>query len=104
MGGHIHRIQFMRIPGSQVRVREGNVGVSREILDAGGDSDGHSRSNEGDNGVDGLCLVKEVFLRELLLSVVVVIEVGHLVVEVGKRHFGVFGMLAVVLVWRLRLE
>lgn len=96
--GHVQGIQTFRVPGSQVRVREGDIGVSREILHTGRNSNGHSRSNEGENGVDGLCLVDEILVRELLLSIVVVSEVGHLVVEGGKRHFGEFCLLVVGLV------
>ena len=77
----------MRVPGTQVGVCECHIRISREILDTGCNGDSHSSTDECDNGIDGLLLVEEVIFRKLLLSVVVVTEVGHLVVEVRERHF-----------------
>lgn len=84
----VQSIQFVAIPAAQMRVRHGNVGISKHVLGSGQATDRKAAADEEEDGVEGLLFEQEIALRVHLVAEVVVRSVRHLIVERGERHRG----------------
>jgi len=85
--GDVQGVEIVRVPGSDLGSRDGDVAVAEGVLNGREGSGSDGSTQESEDGVHGSLTARhEGLLGVDFFAVVVVDGVGDLVVERGKRH------------------